>query len=134
MKVTFQKLLQQQENTKMLLVDVLKESMKTDSEARKEEKEQTTAFLGLLSSVASMLRLPPAAPGPSHWPAYYMPPTPDMPPAAATSPGIPWPPYGLPFSGTPQPLTTSRQMKLTINEHHLFDHFATINLEYHIHV
>ena len=110
---TFEKLLQQQEDTKKSLLDVMKESMKTDSEARKEEKEQTTAFLGLLSSVISMMRAPPAAPGPSHWPAYYMLSTPDMPPAAATSldmppaaatsPGMPWSPYGLTFPGTPQP-------------------------------
>ena len=41
----------------------MKGIMKTDSEVRKEEKEQTTAFLGLLSSVVSMLRPPPAALG-----------------------------------------------------------------------
>ena len=97
---TFDKLLKQQEDTKESLLQIMKESMKTDREARREEKEQTTAFLSLLSNVVTMLRPPPAAPGPSHWPGYYMPPAPDIPPASATSP--PWPPsYGVPLPAAP---------------------------------
>ena len=99
---TFDKLLKQQEDTKESLLHIMKESMRADSEARREEKEQTTAFLSLLSNVVTMLRPPPATPGPSHWPGYYMPPAPDMPPASATSP--PWPPYGVPLPVAPHVL------------------------------
>ena len=61
---TFDKLLKQQKDTKELLLQIMKERMKTDREGPREEKEQTTAFLSL-SNVVIMLRPLPAAPGPS---------------------------------------------------------------------
>ena len=80
------------------------DSMRSDSEARMEKKKQTIAFLSLLSNVVTMLRPPPAAPSPLHWPGYYMPAAHDMPSAFATSLGMPWPPYGVPLPAAPHVL------------------------------
>ena len=86
-------------------MDTLKEAMKTDGEIRQKETEQSRRFLELMSSAVSMMGSPPATPGPSQWPAYYMP----SPPVASMSRGIPWPPYGVPPPGAMPPGHTSDQ-------------------------
>ena len=88
--------MQNQEETKKTLLDVLKGAMKTEEEIRKEEREQNKNFLDLMSSVVTMMRPPPPPPaGPSHWPPQYIPPS-----QHTTAPGIPYP-YVIPPPVTP---------------------------------
>lgn len=63
---SFEKLSKQQEDTKKMLVDLIKESVRNDEKAREEEKVQNDKFLELMSTMIARLQPPPAVPGPSY--------------------------------------------------------------------